>query len=261
MTSTVRHSLRALQEKGDLDALQDYCQHRLFAETDALLGGCLLWNLSDVYAMKRDFEALLDNHRRFEAHISTMAPIYRLWLVCDATQRLTLELGGYEEFWWGIYEKAAAQYDHTWEAVLFEAHRAAFYKSPQMPYDRIRAVWVNDRFSAFLKQTRHSPSAAFYNVIYSALCIRHFDEAERDILACCEPFLDALRQPTDIPLYAAGEWDAFNRHRSPAEQAQIAVNNAVNALIDSGDTERARKLYTTARKNGLRADHYIETRL
>jgi len=57
------------------------------------------------------------------------------------------------------------------------------------------------------------------------------------------------------------EWDAFNRHRSSAEQAQIAVNNAVNALIDSGDTERARKLYTTARENGLRADRYIETRL
>ncbi|MBQ3069920.1 MAG: hypothetical protein IJD01_08265, partial [Clostridia bacterium] len=119
MTSNTRQALRTLQKKGDLDALQIYCQELLFAETDALLRGCLLWNLSDVYAMKRDFGALCDNHRRFEAHISTMAPMYRLWLVCDATQRLTLELGGYEEFWWGIYEKAAAQYDPTCEAVLF----------------------------------------------------------------------------------------------------------------------------------------------
>ncbi len=258
MTSNTRQALRTLQKKGDLDALQIYCQELLFAETDALLRGCLLWNLSDVYAMRRDFEALYGNHKQFEAYINTLTPIYRLWLVCDATQRLTLELGGYDGFWWEMYEKAAAQYAHTCEAVLFEAHRAAFYKSPQMLYNHTRAVWVNDRFSEFLKQTRHSPSAAFYNVIYTALCIRHFGEAEQDILTCCEPFLDALRHPANEPLYAAGEWDAFNRHRSSAEQAQVAINNAVNALIDSGDAKRARTLYTAARENGLRANHYIE---
>jgi len=261
MTNNVRRSLYRLQQNGDLDALQTYCQERLCSETDALLRGCLLWNLSDVYAMRREADELYENHRRFEAHINTMEPMYRLWLVCDSTQRLTLEFGGYDSFWWEIYENATAQHDHTCEAVLFEAHRAAFYKSPQMPYDYNRAVWVNDRFSEFLEQTHHSPSAAFYNVIYTALYIQHFGEAEQELFTCCEPFLDDLRQPTDIPLYAAGEWELLNRHRSRAEQAQVGINNAVNALIDSGEVKQARELYKTALAHGLNTNNYIEQRL
>ncbi len=260
MNDSIRCQLYTLHRNGELAALESYCKKLLYSETDILLRGCLLWNLSDVYAMKRDPQALYDNHRYFEAHVNTVAPMYRLWLVCDSTQRLTLELGGYDGFWWGIYENATAQHDHTCEAALFEAHRAAFYKSPQMPYAHNRAFWVNDRFSAFLKQTRHSPSAAFYNVIYTALCIQHFGESKQDIVACCESLLDDLRQPTDIPLYAAGEWESLNRHRSPAEQAQVGINNAVNALIDSGDTKCAQELYVTARTHGLRSDSYIEKR-
>ncbi len=261
MTSDIRHSLCALQKSGDLDALQTFCQKCLCIETDALFRGCLLWNLSDVYAMKRDSESLYHNHRRFEEHINTMTPMHRLWLVCDSTQRLTLERGGYDGFWWEMYQDATTQYDHTCEAVLFEAHRAAFYNSPQMPYAHRRAMWVNNHFSAFLEQTLHSPSAAFYNVIYTALCIQHFGESEQDIVICCEPFLDDLRQLADEPLYAAGEWEALNHHRSRTEQARVGINNAVNALIDSGDTKRARELYITARKHGLCANSYIEKRL
>lgn len=261
MTRDIRHSLCALQKSSDLDALQTYCQKRLCIEPNVLLRGCLLWNLSDIYAMRREADVLYENHRRFEEHINTMAPMYQLWLVCDSTQRLTLELGGRDDFWWEIYANATAQYDHTCEAALFEAHRAAFYKSPQTPYDRNRAKWVNHRFSAFLEQTRRSPSVAFYNVIYTAICIQHFGKSEQDIVTCCEPLLDDLRQPTNNPLYAAGEWEALNRHRSPAEQAQVGINNAVNALIDIGDTKRAWELYITARAHGLRTNRYIEKRL
>lgn len=261
MTNNIRHSLYRLQQNGDLDALQTYCQERLCTETDALFRGCLLWNLSDVYAMQREADALYKNHRRFEAHLQTMPPIHRLWLVCDSTQRLTLELGGYDDFWWDIYENATAQYDHTCEAALFEVHRAAFYKSLKMPYDPSHAIWVKNRFSSFLEQTHHSLSTEFYRLIYTALCVKHFGESEQDVFTCCEPFLDDLRQPTDMPLYAAGEWESFNRHRSPAEQAQVGINNAVNALIDSGDTKRARELYITARTHGLRVNCYIEKQL
>ena len=260
MTNNIHHSLYRLQQNGDLDALQTYCQERLCTETDALLRGCLLWNLSDVYAMRREADELYENHRRFEAHINTMEPMYRLWLVCDSTQRLTLELGGYDGFWWEIYENATAQYDHTCEAALFEVHRAAFYKSPKMPYDPNRAIWVKDRFSSFLEQTHHSPSIDFYRLIYTALYMKHFGEAEQDLFTCCEPFFAALSFRDEEPLYAAGEWETLNRHRSPAEQAQVGINNAVNALIDSGEVKRAHELYKTALARGLNTNNYIEQR-
>lgn len=261
MTSATRYRLCALQQSGDLDALQAYCQELLFTEDDAVVRGCLLWNLSDVYAMRRSADALYKNHRRFKAHVQTMSPKYRLWLVSDGTQRLTLEHGGYDGFWWDMYMDASANYSTAHEVVLFEAHRAAFYKSPQMPYDHNRALSVKERFVSFLEAVGESPAAAYYRLVYATLCLKQFGEAEQDIVACCEPFLADLRHPAEVPLYASGEWDALNGHRSRRTQAQVGVNNAVNALIDSGNAKQARDLYKAAREHGLCADHYIEGRL
>ncbi len=261
MNESVRCQLYTFHRNGEFAALETYCKKLLCNETDALLRGCLLWNLSDVYAVRREAEALYHNHRLFEAHVQTMPAMYRLWLVSDGTQRLTLELGGYDDFWWKIYENATTQYNHAYEAVLFEAHRAAFYKSPQMPYDHNRAVWVKERFRSFLESAYNSPSAAFYRLIYTALCIKHFGESEQDIIACCEPLLDDLCYPVEEPIYALGEWDALNRHRSRRTQAQVGINNAVNALIDSGNVKQAYKLYKTACECGLNVNDYIEQRL
>ncbi len=261
MTNAIRHQIRTLQQGGDLPSLKMYCRELLLREEDAFVRGCLLWNLSDVYAIRREADMLYKNHRRFEAHLQTMPPMYRLWLVCDSTQRLTLEVGGYDDFWWDIYEEATANYNLACEAALFEVHRAAFYKSSKMPYDPDRAIWVKDRFSSFLEQAHHSPSTAFYRLIYTALCVKHFGEAEQDLFTCCKPFFADLSSRDEEPIYALGEWDAINCHRSRRTQAQIGINNAINALIDSGDVKRARELYTTACKQGLHTDSYIEQRL
>ncbi len=261
MTNAIRHHIRALQQSGDLPSLEMYCRDLLLREEDAFVRGCLLWNLSDVYAMQREADALYKNHRHFEAHLQIMPPMYRLWLVCDSTQRLTLELGGYDGFWWDIYEDATANYSTTCEAALFEVHRAAFYKSPKMPYDPDRAIWVKNRFSSFLEQTRHSPSTAFYRLIYTALCLKQFGEAEQDLFTCCKPFFADLSSRDEEPIYAPGEWDALNCHRTRCIQAQVGINNAINALIDSGNVKQTRELYKTALTHGLNTNKYIEQRL
>lgn len=261
MEDTLRRRLHRLHRNYDLAALETYCRELLLCEEDALVRGCLLWNLSDVYGMWREADALYENHRRFKAHVQTMSPVFRLWLVSDGTQRLTLELGNYDDFWWDIYECATTEYTAACEAVLFEVHRAAFYKSPRMSYDHNRAVWVKGRFQSFLESACDSSSAAYYRMIYTALCLKHFGETEQDITACCEPFFADLGSHDEEPIYAAGEWDAINRHRSRRTQAQVGINNAVNALIDSGNTKQARELYRTARGFGLHANSHIEQQL
>ncbi len=261
MNESIRRQLYTLHRNGEFAALESYCKKLLLHEEDAFVRGCLLWNLSDVYAMRREADALYKNHHRFEAHLQTLPPMYRLWLVSDGTQRLTLEFGGYDGFWWDIYEDATANYSTTCEAALFEVHRAAFYKSPKMPYDPDCAIWVKDRFSSFLEQTRHSPSSAFYRLIYTALCVKHFGEAEQDLFTCCKPFFADLSSRDEEPIYALGEWDAINCHRSRRTQAQVGINNAVNALIDSGEVKQARELYKAALAHGLNTNNYIEQRL
>ena len=261
MTSDLRHQLCALQQSGHLDALETRCKELLLTETDTMLRGCLLWNLSDIHAIRREATELYENHRLFETHVQTMPAMYRLWLVSDATQRLALELGGYGGFWWNVYEDATAEYSVTCEAVLFEAHRAAFYKSPNMPYNHKHALWVKERFGLFLQSAGHSSSAAYYRLVFTALFLKHFGEAEQDVFGCCESFLDDLRHPTQERLYVPGEWDALNRRRSRSTQAQVGINHAVNALIDCGNVRKARELYTIAREHGLAADNYIEQRM
>ncbi len=261
MNESVRRQLYTLHRNGELAALESYCKKLLCSETDILLRGCLLWNLSDIYAMRREADALYDNHRRFEAHISAMPAMYRLWLVSDATQRLTLEQGDFGNAWWQWYNETTANYDPDCEVALFNAHRAAFYKSPKKQYDYPHALWVKERFESFLKSACHSSSAAFYRLIFTALCLKHFGEAEQDLFTCCEPFFADLRHSTKEPLYAPGEWDALNSHRARSTQAQICINNAINALIDSGNVKQARELYKAAREYGMNANNFIEQRL
>lgn len=69
--------------------------------------GFCYWNISDNYALLKDGHSLFDNHRKFCEHIKNQDDEYLYWLVCDATQRLTLEKDGYSSFWWDLYRKAA----------------------------------------------------------------------------------------------------------------------------------------------------------
>lgn len=261
MTDYIRKQLRTLQAGGDLSALAVYCETKLREETDALTRGCLLWNCSDAYAMMRDPETLYRNHRRFKRHIQTMPAMYRLWLVCDATQRLTLEFGGHIDFWWMVYSETTARYVPLCENILFEAHRAAFSSTPAIPYDKARARWVKDRFGSFLAAVDGADDARFFRLIYTALCLKQFGETETDILSLCEPFLCDLCLPKEERLFAAGEWGQLNGQRSKQNQKQVGINNAVNALIDSRNTAKARELYLTARQYGLSANPYIEKRM
>ena len=261
MTDAVRRQLYAYQQKGDSGALQAYCENLLNTQTDALLSGCLLWNLSDVYAMRRDAESLYMNHFQFASHLQALPPMYSLWLVGDATQRLTLEQGAFGDAWWQWYSDATATYDPSCEVALFNAHRAAFYKSPQMPCSLSYAEMVDKRFQTFLEHTRHSESSLFYCLVYAAQHLQRFGNADTDILSRCEPFFDVLSATPSKQQYAAGEWQAINTLRSKAWQAQVGITCAVNALIDTGNLPSAKSLYQTACKCGLPANAYIERRL
>lgn len=88
--------------------------------------GFCYWNISDNYAMIRDGHAEMLNHKNFYSHVHKIDPCYLFWLICDATQRLTLEKDGYSDFWWALYKEALEQNrDGDQYFAEFNAHRAA----------------------------------------------------------------------------------------------------------------------------------------
>ena len=61
------------------------------------------WNISDRYALLREHENTYQNHLKFKDFLKDKNENYKLMLICDATQKLSLICGGYEEFWNILY--------------------------------------------------------------------------------------------------------------------------------------------------------------
>ena len=72
------------------------------------------------------------------------------------------------------------------------------------------------------------------------------------------PWLKSEKPQND---FLIGEWEMLNGQRSKYDLARVAVNRAVNALIDAGSAEQARKLYNEARNYGLSKNAYIGKRI
>ena len=107
ITNYIRTEFKRLQSQNNFDSIIDYLSSILSTNNaDNLLAGFCYWNISDSYAMLRKPDEQYTNHQNFYKLLETMDAKYIFWLVCDATQRFTLELGGYGEFWWEIYKNA-----------------------------------------------------------------------------------------------------------------------------------------------------------
>ncbi|MBQ8293645.1 MAG: hypothetical protein IJX78_07600 [Bacilli bacterium] len=61
------------------------------------------WNISDNYALQRKANETYNNHKKFEDYLKDKELKYKLLLLVDSTQRLTLINGGYGEYWDNLY--------------------------------------------------------------------------------------------------------------------------------------------------------------
>lgn len=61
------------------------------------------WNISDNYALQRKANDEYNNHKKFQYYLVNKDLKYKLLLLVDSTQRLTLINGGYGEYWDNLY--------------------------------------------------------------------------------------------------------------------------------------------------------------
>lgn len=87
------------------------------------------WNISDNYALQRKSFETYSNHKKFEAYLDDKNLEYKLLLLVDTTQRLTLIDGGYGEYWDNLYFKIMNELviNESNVTITFNTLRAATY--------------------------------------------------------------------------------------------------------------------------------------
>lgn len=225
--------------------------------------GFAYWNISDSFAMLRDGENLYKNHCEFADFLKDKPSKYLFWPVSDATQRFTLELGGFADFWWDCYKNALSKNVGMSGigAITFECHNAALSVTPAVKTPVGYLELAKNNFRSFLEVNESSDNYIFYETLYYALCLKAFGSAERDVFELgirLFPWLKSEKSQND---FLIGEWKMLNGQKSKYDMARVAINRAINALIDTGSDETARELYVEARAYGLSKNAYIEKRI
>lgn len=249
------------QDLAVIDFLQPALYGNVLKGTEEI--GFAYWNISDSFAMLRDSENLYKNHSEFADFLKDKPAKYMFWLVCDATQRFTHELGGFGEFWWDCYKNALSKNAdiNGIEAITFECHNAALSVVSVLKTPVCYLELAKNNFRSFLEATEASDNHIFYETFYYALCLKAFGSAERDVFELGMQLLPWLKSEKPQNDFLVGEWKMLNGQKSKYDMARVAINRAINALIDTGSDETARELYVEARAYGLSKNAYIEKRI
>lgn len=264
MFDDIRNEFKKLQNCGDLNGIIEYLSSIIsINKIDNMLAGFCYWNISDSYAMLRKPNEQYDNHLKFSKFLESMELKYRFWAVCDTTQRFTLELGGYGDFWWELYKNAVKSNPNTAEIeyIAFDTHVSAISVNPKVKTAKSNLLLARDNFSKFVEIYENSENIAFYKLVYSSLILKSFGDEEYDILNLCNQMMPFLNDETYSNIFTVGEWEAINSRRSSQNMAQVGINRAINAFIDVGNKELAIELYYRSVKNGLTPNKYIEERI
>lgn len=224
--------------------------------------GFCYWNISDNYALLRDGHALRKNHQAFYDYIMSNDASYLYWLVCDATQRLTLEKDGYSDWWWSVYREAVSY--NLKKADLYAefcAHRAALYRSPVLPTEQKHITFAMESYKALLDKVKNTSEYLFYRLIYLTLVSKYSSVDNREIKALSKDLLPFLSYEKESYDFLVGEWKSFTMPFGKHKCAVVGITSAVNSLIDTGKTESAKALYYAACKEGMSKNAYVERRL
>lgn len=223
--------------------------------------GFCYWHISDNFALLRDGASLYLNHRIFDEHIRTGDSCYLYWAVSDATQRLTLEVNGYLDFWWKLYFDAIQRnVNSEYEFAEFCAHRAALYVNPHLPHTESNILFAISNYEHLLDRTKDKPEYQFYKIIYLSLVSRFCSIDYSELLSLGVSFLVGLNSKSsdrEVP----GEWNSFIVPFSGYKQSVVGINSAINALLYSGEQRMAKELYNSALDFGMTNNRYIEERL
>ncbi len=217
------------------------------------------WNISDNYALLREHENTYQNHLKFEDFLKDKNQNYKLMLICDATQKLSLICGGYEKFWNTLYFNTINNCKFTNEnyIIYFQVLRTALYFRDNISGYKFIGKHALEQMEEFLKIYSNDSQYLWFEMTYFDCLIKYnaqFSLKDDSILSksydCFEKLAaylktDEATKEQSMKEYDSiilGTYDGWNSLRPMYIQARC-VQNYIITLIDSGYYELAKKCF------------------
>lgn len=235
-----------------------------------------LWNISDNLAMLRKSDNELDNHKLFEKQILQMDSKYLHWIVSDGTQKMTLMVGGYEEYWFDLYKFACKQSSKTIEnrRIRFESHRASIATPMKIQYkfNKENSILALDNMKNMLLELKDDYNYKFYEITYftqhiglDALLGSVSDTVIEESINSFSNIVDLLfydnNEHDDNNEYLLGSWQQLNGKRSKYNQSRAGVGNYIISLVNAGKYKIALNCYEKIVPFNLSISNYFNSKI
>lgn len=232
------------------------------------------WNISDNLAMLRMPEEEMENHKEFEKQVLKMNPKYLYWPVTDSTQRATLYLGGYKEYWDRLYLHALENAPKIPEnrIMRFEVNRTTSTVNymETIYNDEITDIALENMRRIIDEEMTEESDVDFYELIYLCQLINVLQVRRESVDSAVEQgqavFGRLIDHDLRIPcpeVYSPliGSWQFWNKRRSPKNYVNVGTTSFTHALINCGRFCEALVCDEATKELGFTRNNYYRNRI
>lgn len=226
------------------------------------------WNISDRYAMLQDPMAEYANHCEFfDWSINNLNADKYHWITSDATQALTLTLGGFQERWmeWYDYALNSSAKNPGNFGVRFESHRAtAAILNHIKNHDTASKVYKN--WEKLLGEMY--VDSEYYKLAYLTSILEYYhllgkstkaDKVMRLALKEMENVaMKWMELPDNDKRHLPGSWKDMNAIRHSKKSLLVAINNLGCKLGISNYHEECITVFELVKGKGHLLNSYAE---
>ena len=125
------------------------------------------WNISDNYALQRKAKETFNNHKKFEKFLLNKDLKYKLLLLVDSTQRLTLIDGGFGDYWDNLYFEIMNKIiiDESNVNIVFNVLRTATYNHQLNTNETLKKDAL-DKMRFIIEKFNNLPMVNWFKLCY-----------------------------------------------------------------------------------------------
>ena len=125
------------------------------------------WNISDNYALQRKAKETFNNHKKFEKFLLNKDLKYKVLLLVDSTQRLTLIDGGFGDYWDNLYFEIMNKIiiDESNVNIVFNVLRTATYNHQLNTNETLKKDAL-DKMRFIIEKFNNLPMVNWFKLCY-----------------------------------------------------------------------------------------------
>lgn len=229
------------------------------------------WNISDNYALQRKANGTYNNHKRFEAYLENKDLKYKLLLLVDSTQRLTLINGGYGEYWDNLYFEIMNKLviNESNVNIVFNVLRTATYNHQLNINEELKKDAL-DKMKYIINMFTTSPMVNWFKLCYYCSLISY--NFKHDIIdnSVLEESFDLIKDYAKIlkvnnkeerlnefhnTTILMGSYEDWNKELDEYRQARF-IQNLIIQYIDCKHNDYARAAYKLIKPDEFESKYF-----